>query len=217
MKTKLMLVLALVPIFIFIIVIVLNDKNFGGTPYKNPTELAKEAKDKEKLSPPTTKVDVTKDYRAILKTTYGNIEIKINAIDTPITATNFIYLSKLGFYNNTIFHRVIKDFMIQGGDPKGDGTGGPGYTFKDELLEGEYERGVVAMANAGPNTNGSQFFIMHKSMDLPKSYVIFGKVINGMDVVDKIANVPVEGNKSGEISKPINPMIIESVEIIEGQ
>lgn len=215
MKSKLILILIFIPVLIFIVVIVLNDKNFGGVPYKSSKELVMESKDKSNLSPPTTRIDVTKDYKAILKTTYGDIEIKINAIDTPVTATNFVYLSKLGFYNNTIFHRVIKGFMIQGGDPKGDGTGGPGYTFKDEPIEDEYERGVVAMANYGPDTNGSQFFIMHQKVDLPKSYVIFGKVVKGMDVVDKIANDPVDYSSSKELSKPINPVKIESVEIME--
>ena len=215
MKSKLILILIFIPVLIFIVVIVLNDKNFGGVPYKSSKELVMESKDKSNLSPPTTRIDVTKDYKATLKTTYGDIEIKINAIDTPVTATNFVYLSKLGFYNNTIFHRVIKGFMIQGGDPKGDGTGGPGYTFKDEPIEDEYERGVVAMANYGPDTNGSQFFIMHQKVDLPKSYVIFGKVVKGMDVVDKIANDPVDYSSSKELSKPINPVKIESVEIME--
>lgn len=215
MKSKLILILIFIPVLIFIVVIVLNDKNFGGVPYKSSKELVMESRDKSNLSPPTTRIDVTKDYKATLKTTYGDIEIKINAIDTPVTATNFVYLSKLGFYNNTIFHRVIKGFMIQGGDPKGDGTGGPGYTFKDEPIEDEYERGVVAMANYGPDTNGSQFFIMHQKVDLPKSYVIFGKVVKGMDVVDKIANDPVDYSSSKELSKPINPVKIESVEIME--
>ena len=105
--------------------------------------------------------------------------------------------------------------MIQGGDPKGDGTGGPGYKFADEPFEGEYTRGTIAMANAGPNTNGSQFFIMHKDYDLPKNYVIFGKVSKGMEVVDKIAEAPVKQNSMGENSTPVNPVSINSVEIIE--
>ncbi len=127
-----------------------------------------------------------------------------------------MYLSKIGFYDGTIFHRVIKDFMIQGGDPLGNGTGGPGYTFNDEPFDGEYVRGTVAMANSGPNSNGSQFFIIHKDYtQLPKNYVIFGKVVEGMDVVDKIAEAPVEDNGAGEMSKPISPVTINKAEVIE--
>jgi len=105
--------------------------------------------------------------------------------------------------------------MIQGGDPKGDGTGGPGYQFADESFEGEYTRGTVAMANTGPNTNGSQFFIMHQDYDLPKNYVIFGKVTEGLNVVDKIAEASVSANQFGEMSKPVTPIKIFSVEIVK--
>jgi len=164
---------------------------------------------------PSMQIDKNKTYIAILKTSEGNISIGLNAKETPITVNNFVVLAKRGFYNNTIFHRVVKGFMIQGGDPNGDGTGGPGYTFNDEPFEGEYTRGTVAMANAGPNTNGSQFFIMHQDYALPKNYVIFGKVIEGMDVVDKIAEAPVEQSPSGEMSKPLQPVQVESVQIIE--
>ena len=118
-------------------------------------------------------------------------------------------LAQKGFYNNTVFHRVIKDFMIQGGDPDGNGKGGPGYIFDDEIFKGEYTSGTFAMANAGPNTNGSQFFIMHKDTNLPKNYVIFGKVTEGMDVVDKIAEAQVKGDK------PVNPVKVTAVEIQE--
>ncbi len=160
-------------------------------------------------------IDKTKSYSAILNTTAGIIEIKLNAAITPITVNNFVTLAKKGFYDGTIFHRVIKGFMIQGGDPKGDGTGGPGYTFPDEPFEGEYTRGTIAMANAGPNTNGSQFFIMHQDYDLPKNYVIFGSVTSGLDVVDKIATAEVTGSGSGEASKPVTPVKINSVKIVE--
>ena len=105
--------------------------------------------------------------------------------------------------------------MIQGGDPKGDGTGGPGYTFEDEPFEGEYTRGTVAMANSGPNTNGSQFFIMHADNPLPKNYVIFGKVISGLDVVDRIANAPVKTGLMGEMSTPVTPVKILTIDIEE--
>jgi len=167
------------------------------------------------MSMPQMIIDASKNYTAVLHTEAGDIEIALNAKMTPITVNNFVYLSKSGFYNNTVFHRAIKGFMIQGGDPKGDGTGGPGYRFADESFEGEYTRGAVAMANAGPNTNGSQFFIMHADYGLPKNYVIFGRVISGMDAVDKIAEAPVEVGASGEKSSPINPVKITNVDIIE--
>jgi len=216
MKLKLLATLFLVPIAIFVIVIVLNDKNFGGAPFKSAEELVMDSDNKGRITPPNTKLDITKSYQAVLKTTAGDITIKLFTLDTPITVTNFVYLSKLRFYNNTIFHRVIKDFMVQGGDPKGDGTGNPGYTFKDELFEGDYTRGTVAMANSGADTNGSQFFIVHQdSLYLPKNYVIFGKVTQGLDVLDKIADSKVVDNGSGEISKPETPVSIKSVEIIE--
>ena len=168
----------------------------------------------EPPKPPEMKIDTSKTYQAVLSTTEGVITINLYADKTPITVNNFVNLSQKGFYDKTVFHRVMKDFMIQGGDPKGNGTGGPGYRFDDESFEGEYKRGIVAMANAGPNTNGSQFFIMHKDYNLPKNYVIFGKVIQGIDVVDKIADAPVEQSVSGENSKPVNPVVVESVKIL---
>ncbi len=154
-------------------------------------------------------------YTALLKTTAGNIEIALNDKETPITVNNFVTLAKKNFYDGTIFHRTVKDFMIQGGDPTGTGMGGPGYKFDDEPFSGEYTRGTLAMANSGPDTNGSQFFIMHKDVPLQKDYVIFGKVIKGIEVVDKIALAPVVSNSSGEMSKPVDPVVINSVEIIE--
>jgi cyclophilin family peptidyl-prolyl cis-trans isomerase len=160
-------------------------------------------------------IDTKKTYQATLHTTAGDIVIDLNASKTPITVNNFVALAKQKFYDNTIFHRVIRDFMIQGGDPKGDGTGGPGYKFDDEPFEGSYTRGTVAMANSGPNTNGSQFFIMQKDTDLPKNYVIFGKVSKGMEVVDKIATLDVEMGADQALSKPKNPVKVTSVEISE--
>jgi len=107
-------------------------------------------------------IDKSKAYSAVLETSKGDITIEFTTKKTPITVNNFITLARKDFYDNTIFHRVIKGFMIQGGDPKGNGTGGPGYTFDDEKFDGEYLRGTVAMANAGPNTNGSQFLLYRK-------------------------------------------------------
>lgn len=163
----------------------------------------------------TTKTNKAKKFTAILHTGKGDITISFNTDQTPITVNNFVTLAKKGFYDNTVFHRIIKGFMIQGGDPKGDGTGDPGYKFDDEPFTGEYIRGTIAMANAGPNTNGSQFFIMHTDNPLPKNYVIFGKVTSGMDVVDKIAESPVQSNSSGELSSPVTPVKILSIDIKE--
>lgn len=165
--------------------------------------------------PPPMQIDQSKSYAAILKTTQGEIKIDLDVKRTPITANNFVVLAKKNFFDGTIFHRVIKNFMIQGGDPKGDGTGEPGYKFADENLEGSYTRGTVAMANSGPNTNGSQFFIMHKDSSLSNNYVIFGHVLEGMDVVDKIAESEVSDNGMGEKSKPVNPTVINSIDIAE--
>jgi len=164
----------------------------------------------QSLSKPDMMIDLNKTYQVTLNTDQGSIMIELDTQNTPITSNNFVYLANQGFYNNTIFHRVIDGFMIQGGDPRGDGTGGPGYRFEDEDFVGEYERGTVAMANSGPNTNGSQFFIMHEDYQLPKNYVIFGKVVEGMEIVDTIATAPTEMNLSGEKSRPINPVVIKS-------
>lgn len=164
---------------------------------------------------PAMDINMNKTYKAVLKTTKGNIVIDLGVKSTPVTVNNFIYLARKNFYNNTIFHRVISDFMIQGGDPRGDGTGGPGYKFADEPFDGEYTRGTVAMANAGPNTNGSQFFIMHADYPLPKNYVIFGRVVDGIDVVDTVAGAEVVRNYAGELSRPANPVTIIGVDIQE--
>lgn len=170
---------------------------------------------KEPGKPPPMIIDKTKKYTATLTTTAGAITIELFADKTPITVNNFVYLAKTNFYSNTIFHRVIKGFMIQGGDPKGNGTGGPDYKFDDEPFDGQYSRGTVAMANAGANTNGSQFFIMHQDYALPKNYVIFGKVTTGMETVDKIATAPVKPSAMGENSTPVDPVKVEKVEIVE--
>lgn len=166
-------------------------------------------------SKPNMVIDKTKKYYAVLKTEAGDITILFTADKTPITVNNFITLAGKKFYNNTVFHRTIKGFMIQGGDPLGNGTGGPGYEFEDEPFEGEYARGTVAMANHGANTNGSQFFIMHKDYPLQKDYVIFGHVIQGIEVVDKIAEAPVSPSSGGEGSTPMKPVKILSVEIYQ--
>ncbi len=149
-----------------------------------------------------------------IETNKGTIVFETYDADAPNTVKNFITLANNGFYNNLIFHRVINGFMIQGGDPNGNGTGGPGYQFADELdpsvpsYEAGYVRGVVAMANSGPNTNGSQFFIMHKDYPLPHNYTIFGKVISGMEVVDIIA-----ASKTGTADKPIENIVMKKVTV----
>src|SRR3989344_5352065 len=157
---------------------------------------------------PTTQPAAIKNvmHTIIIETQFGNIRFETYDADAPKTVENFITLARKGFYNNLIFHRIIKGFMIQGGDPKGTGTGGPGYTFADELnpatesYKAGYQKGVVAMANAGPDTNGSQFFIMLEDTPLSKNYTIFGKVISGQDVVDRIGSVATGAN-----DRPITP------------
>ncbi len=161
------------------------------------------------------------DKKATLKTNFGDIVIELFEKDAPKTVANFLKLSKEGFYDNTKFHRVIPGFMVQGGDPNSkdtdwsnDGMGGPGYKFADELdpstdsYKSGYVRGTLAMANSGPNTNGSQFFIMHKDYPLPNAYTIFGKVLSGLEVVDIIANLSRNSN-----DHPTTDAVISSVKV----
>lgn len=154
---------------------------------------------------------------AVLKTNMGDIEIEFFAAEAPLAVENFINLSKSGFYNDTKFHRVIKDFMIQGGDPSSKeadkskyGFGGPGYTFADEQTNIKLERGVMAMANSGPNTNGSQFFIITADATpwLDGKHTPFARVIAGMDVVDKIENAP-----TGQNDIPVTDVVVNSIEL----
>ncbi len=135
--------------------------------------------------PPVLPASQIQGKKARIKTATGDIVFEFLA-DAPKAASNFIFLTQDGFYDGLTFHRREENFVIQGGDPKGDGTGGPGYQFSDEPVTRDYQRGIVAMANAGPNTNGSQFFIILADNPLPKQYTIFGNVISGIDVVDKI-------------------------------
>ena len=139
-------------------------------------------------SAPDLTIDLDGAYTATLHTTLGDISLEFLPAEAPLAVNNFLFLAGQGYYDEVIFHRVISGFMMQCGDPTGTGSGGPGYSFRDELEgSGKYERGTLAMANAGPNTNGSQFFIMHKDYGLPHNYTIFGKVTDGLDVVDAIA------------------------------
>ncbi|MCJ7738759.1 MAG: peptidylprolyl isomerase [Anaerolineae bacterium] len=140
-------------------------------------------------SAPEMQIDETKKYRATIETDKGDIELKLYPENAPKTVNNFVFLAKEGFYDGVTFHRVIGDFMRQGGDPTGMGSGGPGYKFKDEVKNNplRHETGVLSMANAGPNTNGSQFFITHSPQPhLNGRHTVFGKVVNGMDVVNAI-------------------------------
>ena len=143
-------------------------------------------------------------------------QLELFSSEVPVTVNNFVFLAREGFYKDGQFHRVIKDFMIQGGCPTGDGTGGPGYRFQDEPVTRSYVKGTLAMANAGPNTNGSQFFIVHGAdVGLPPNYTIFGNVTSGIDVLDTIATSPVTTGRSGEPSTPTTALEINDVEIQE--
>ena len=166
---------------------------------------------------PAMRIDPAKRYVGTLQTNKGDIQVEFFPEDAPITVNNFVCLAEDGYYDQTPFHRIVKGFVIQGGDPTGSGSGGPGYRFADEPVTRDYERGTLAMANAGPNTNGSQFFVVLEDLrgKLPKNYTIFGRVTEGMDVVDAIANTPTVTGRSGENSTPTEPVTLERVTISE--
>jgi cyclophilin family peptidyl-prolyl cis-trans isomerase len=173
-------------------------------------------KGKQWSSPPEMQIDPAKRYTATLETTKGTIQLELLASEAPRTVNNFVFLAREGYYDGVPFHRIMKNFMIQTGDPTGTGTGGPGYRFADEPVQRRYEPGIVAMANAGPNTNGSQFFIVHgQNVGLPPKYTIFARVIDGFKIVDAIANTPVRASRSGESSSPTEDVRINSVTIQE--
>jgi cyclophilin family peptidyl-prolyl cis-trans isomerase len=161
---------------------------------------------------------------AVIETEKGTIEFELLTDAAPKAVENFRLLTERGYYNGLVFHRIVKGFMLQGGDPLGNGRGGEsawGGFFADEIqkesplyLRGAgYKRGIVAMANMGPNTNGSQFFIMHQDHPLPPSYVIFGRVIKGQEVVDTLAELPTERGPDGGMSKPKTPPVMKKVTI----
>ena len=159
----------------------------------------------------------------VMETDKGTIEFDLLADVAPKTAENFRLLTQRGYYNGLTFHRIVKDFMLQGGDPEGDGRGGEsawGKPFDDEidrrspLYREGYKRGSVAMANKGPNTNGSQFFIVQKDYPLPPSYTIFGKVTRGIEVVDALADTPTTRGMDGNMSKPVTPPVIKKVTLV---
>ncbi len=168
---------------------------------------------KQYNSPPDMQIDTAKTYKATIKTNKGDITARLFADESPNTVNNFVFLAREGFYDGVIFHRVIKGFMLQGGDPTGTGTGGPGYRFADELdaaNKHRYSLGTLAMANSGPNTNGSQFFVMHADYGLPPQYAVFGKTIDGLDVVDDIGKVA-----TGPGDRPKDDVVINTIEITE--
>ena len=181
---------------------------------------AKPVDNKKNMSDPKNFSDLTKVYsQAIIKTSLGDIKVKFYGADSPFTVNNFLNLTKTGFYDGTKFHRVIKDFMIQGGDPlsKGSdtsvyGTGGPGYQFKDEFNSHKLVAGSLAMANSGPDTNGSQFFIVTAASTpwLDGHHVNFGEVISGMDIVKKIEATP-----TGVNDRPVTDVVVNSIELMK--
>jgi peptidyl-prolyl cis-trans isomerase B (cyclophilin B) len=165
---------------------------------------------KQYAAPPAMQIELAKQHAATIKTTGGDIVIDLFASQAPVTVNNFVFLAKDGFYDGVIFHRVIPDFMVQGGDPTGTGTGGPGYRFKDEFDPSLRHDGpgVLSMANAGPNTNGSQFFITHKATPwLDGKHTVFGKVTQGMDVV-----MAIPARDPNDSSAPA--VRIDSIEIV---
>ena len=165
---------------------------------------------KSYTQPPEMTIDPARRYTATIETSAGTMTAELFVNEAPRTVNNFVTLARDGFYEGLIFHRVIKGFMIQGGDPTGTGRGGPGYKFEDEPVKRSYKRGTLAMANSGPNTNGSQFFVMHSDYGLPPNYTIFGKLTAGEEVVDAIASARTDAN-----DRPAEPTRIERVEINE--
>jgi cyclophilin family peptidyl-prolyl cis-trans isomerase len=174
---------------------------------------------KQWSQPPAMTIDQNKNYTATIKTNMGDVKVQLLPKESPSAVNNFVFLAREGFYDGIKFHRVIKGFMVQTGDPRGTGTGGPGYQFKDELEAARsrgYKKGIVAMANSGPNTNGSQFFIMDADYALPPNYVVFGQVIEGQDVVNKIASVAVGPGAGGrEVSSPTVDVRMDAVTVQE--
>jgi cyclophilin family peptidyl-prolyl cis-trans isomerase len=172
--------------------------------------------------PPQMQIDPQKTYIATLQTSLGDMQIRLFTKDAPRAVNNFVFLARQGFYDGTIFHRIMKDFMIQGGDPTGTGTGGPGYRVAGEPVKRSYDPGIIAYANSGhPDSQGSQFFIcsesMCKNLDAPpyNIYTQFGQVEQGMDVLQKLASVTVKPSPRNEMSVPVNPPVLIKVLIDE--
>ncbi len=171
---------------------------------------------KQYPSPPEMTIDPAKTYTATIETSQGEMVLELLPGDAPATVNNFVFLARDGFYDDCSFHRVISGFMIQGGCPEGTGRGGPGYRFNDEPVTRRYTRGTLAMANAGPNTNGSQFFIVHGAdVGLPPNYTIFGMLTGGGDVLDALAGSAVSAGAGGERSSPTERLDIRTIRIEE--
>ena len=159
---------------------------------------------------PEMGIDPSKRYSATLETSLGTIVIALDAVNAPATVNNFVFLALHHYYDGVVFHRIINGFMCQGGDPTGTGTGGPGYRFKDEPVKQRYQLGSVAMANAGPDTNGSQFFLISgaSGVGLPPQYNHFGQIVKGMDVLEKMQSV-----KTARGDRPVEDVVINSVAV----
>ena len=207
---------SLIFLMVFLSCSSLSLENENSVELVNENEGVNEMSDNKVYSEmPGMNIDVSKKYTAVIKTSMGDMSVEFFTEDAPLTVNNFINLSRDGYYDDVIFHRVISGFMIQGGDPSGTGHGDmgkyPGYKFEDELNnQRAYEKGILAMANAGPDTNGSQFFIMHVDYPLPYQYTIFGLVTDGLDVIDKIASV-----QTGDGDRPVEDVVIKKVEVKE--
>jgi peptidyl-prolyl cis-trans isomerase B (cyclophilin B) len=174
-RKKLLIGLAAVAALAIVVVVVVV--GIAGTP-DNPRTYS--------VPPPMT-IDTTKQYTATIETEKGDLVLELFASDVPMTVNNFVFLAREGFYNGLTFHRVVADFVVQGGDPAGDGFGGPGYEFDDEITEHSHVAGALSMANSGPNTNGSQFFITYTPQHhLDGDHSVFGQLIEGMDVLERI-------------------------------
>ena len=184
----------------------------GSCPMSNFPPLDGSAPKKQKFdAAPEMGIDPSKRYTATMETSMGTLVIALDPIAAPITVNNFVFLAAQHYYDGIIFHRIINGFVCQGGDPDGNGRGGPGYKFVDELPKpGKYQIGSLAMANAGPNTNGSQFFLISgpSGVGLPPAYSLFGQVVKGLDIVEMMQNVP-----TGPGDRPKDDVVIRSVNI----
>ena len=184
----------------------------GSCPMSNFPPLDGSAPKKQKFdAAPEMGIDPSKRYTATMETSMGTLVIALDPIAAPITVNNFVFLAAQHYYDGIIFHRIINGFVCQGGDPDGNGRGGPGYRFVDELPKpGKYQIGSLAMANAGPNTNGSQFFLISgpSGVQLPPAYSLFGQVVKGLDIVEMMQNAP-----TGPGDRPKDDVVIRSVTI----
>lgn len=217
MKTLVWAVGALIAVIIGIFLFASGQQNDQDTAIPTPVDVSTPSPDldnldlnnkqEEKMNMPfqVLKKEEISAKKVRISTRKGDIVFDL-LNDSPLASSNFISLVNKNFYDGLTFHRVIRGFMIQGGDPKGSGAGGPGYQFPDEPVRQPYTRGIVAMANAGPNTNGSQFFIMHQDYNLPPNYTIFGKVVSGIEAVDEIVNSEVDEN-----DKPLESIVMNKV------